>query len=522
MNKNSILIILMLTLGLGASSCRKYLDLPPKNQHTVIRAENIESLLGSYLKGVTELRIKPIYGRTMPACPAPAIVMFEAYADNIDFEKAFVENYLLPNSLYFSMGRQEGYANLLLWNQHATADLLWDHHYEIIGFMNALIEQIETIENLTPVEYHAFLGEMLAHRAYSFFKLLQYFAPYDQADMGIPVYLHTGSGVVGVKPARQTQEEVYQTILDDLHRALEMVEKSDPIPSFSAFYNKRWLNHLLAQVYWFKAESAAGAPTDYERVLQHATAALQGMDAVIPVTAIDRRRAYAGQIANYPVVIQEGNVLGEIGVIYGTDFQYIGVGFYGPGSIPLSEEFAELFVPTDIRIANYFITDSTRTNGLVGPEGRILEWAWPADGTSIGNSKRGMVCLFKPEEAYLLLAEAQFRQAAPEQAVETLNRFKAFRNAGTVQQTTGEGLLQEIINERRREFFGDSDKRWLDLKRYAYKTIERDLTVFQKNYQIVVEPNSHYYALPIPLSELQANNNMLPNPGWEVLEFKIQ
>src|SRR5690554_1318095 len=260
---NFTIIILLLIFLSGTSGCRKYLDLPPKNQRTVISAENIESLLASYLKGVSERRIRPIYGRIMPACPAPAIVMFEAYSDNIDFEKAFVENYLQPNSRYFSTGREEGYANLLLWNQHATADLLWDHHYEIIGFMNAMIEQMDEIQDLPPVQYNAFLGEMLAHRAYSFYKLLQYYAPYDQAAMGIPVYLHTGSGVVGVKPARSTQAEVYQIILDDLHRALEMVETSEPISSFSVFYNGRWLNHLLAQVYWFKAESAAEEPTDY-------------------------------------------------------------------------------------------------------------------------------------------------------------------------------------------------------------------------------------------------------------------
>lgn len=519
MKKTHSILVLVLILLLSASGCRKYLDLPPKNQRTVISAENIESLLASYLRGVTERWIKPIYGQIMPACPAPAVIMFESYSDNIDFEKAFVENYMQPNNRYFTTGREEGYANLLLWNQHATADLIWDHHYEIVGFMNAMIEQMEDIQDLTPIQYHAFLGEMLAHRAYSFYKLLQYYAPYDQAEMGIPMYLHTGSGVVGIKPARSTQAEVYEVILGDLQRALDMVKSSEPISSFSIFYNERWLNHLLAQVYWFKAESAAAESTDYENVILHASAAVQAMDAVIPATADLRRRAYAGQVANYPVVVQENNQQGQVGVIYGTEFQYIGPGTYGPNTIPLSEEFANLFVPTDIRIENYFNMDPERTGGLVGTEGRILNWAWPADGSSIGNFKRGMVCLFKPEEAYLMLAEAQFRQSAPGQAVETLNKFKAFRNAGTVQHTTGEGLLFEIIDERRREFFADSDKRWLDLKRYAYKTIERNLTVFQQNYHIVVEPNSHYYALPIPLSELQANNNIVPNPGWEVLEF---
>lgn len=130
-----------------------------------------------------------------------------------------------------------------------------------------------------------------------------------------------------------------------------------------------------------------------------------------------------------------------------------------------------------------------------------------------------MVCLFKPEEAYLMLAEAQFRLTQPAEAVATLNKFKSFRNAGTVAGTSGDALKQEIIDERRREFFGDSDKRWLDLKRYRNTTITRNLTFFRKPYNIVVKPDDFRYALPIPLTELQENNSIVPNPGWVTIEY---
>src|SRR5690606_18516437 len=284
-------------------------------------------------KGVAEPMMRPLYGEVVPACPPPAIMMFEAYSDNIDFEEALIVSYLQPNNREFTTGLQEGYADYLLWNQHDNADLLWDHHYEIIGFLNSLIDQIPEIADLTPTQHDAFLGELYAHRAYSFFKLLQYFAPYDKADMGIPVYLHTGDGVVGIELPRSTQAEVYKVILNDLTQALEMVKKTPPIPRFSVFYNERYLHHILAQVYWFKAESAAKEATDYENVEKHATAAAATMDAYIPVTATERKEAYSGRRVDYPVVVQQDNQQGGISPIYGSEFQYFN-GTYGPFNIP--------------------------------------------------------------------------------------------------------------------------------------------------------------------------------------------
>ena len=118
-----------------------------------------------------------------------------------------------------------------------------------------------------------------------------------------------------------------------------------------------------------------------------------------------------------------------------------------------------------------------------------------------------------------MLAEAQYRLNAPGEAITTLNRFKAFRNAGSANGLTGQQLLNEIINERRKEFFGDSDKRWIDLKRYGNKTLTRNLVFFQKPYNISVPPNDFRYALPIPLTEIQSNNNIVPNDGWVVIQY---
>lgn len=513
--KRNIIIFFFTAAMVISSGCKKFLDLPPKNKRTATGVTDMKTLLASYLKGVAELRVKPLYGGVMCLVPSNAVLLFESYSDNIDFEQAVPQTYLQPNNYHLKL--EQGYADLLLWNDFNTPTSVWTQHYEIIGFLNSLIDQMEEITDATQEQRDQLLGEMHVHRAYYLLKLMEYFAPYDKPELGIPVYLHTGEGVLGIPMPRKTHAEVYQIILDDLNKAQAMLDNTMPLQGFNVFYTQRYIHHLMAQVYWFKAESPAKETTDYENVKKYAELAAAGTDAVIPVTAATMITAYGGKDPNYPAHCQENNVQGGVSALFGSCFQYLSPGAYGPENIPLTEEFASLFAPGDVRISAIFNTNPGR--GPIGTEGRTLNWAWPSDGTTSGSLKRGNICIFKPEEAILMLAEAQYRLNSPGEAITTLNRFKSLRNAGTADGLAGDALLQEIINERRKEFFGDTDKRWLDLKRFGKKTITRTLTFFEKSYNFTVAPGDYRYALPIPLTEVQENPAIIPNEGWIPIEY---
>ncbi|SDK00577.1 Starch-binding associating with outer membrane [Pedobacter sp. ok626] len=507
MKHKIVITYLILIFGLF-TGCKKFLDLPAKNQRAVITVTDVKSLLASQLRGVITPKIKPLYGQIIPACPTPATVMFGAYSDDIDFENA-LPTYLGLTSTNLIKTTESSYADILLWNQQATSTMLWSHHYDIVGFLNSLIDQLGTIKDVSNTDQDQLLGEMYTNRAYSLFKLLQYYGIYNNADMGIPIYLHTGEGVLGIKPKRETHVNSYKIILEDLNKALEMVNRTSPAVGFNALYNKRFINHLLAQVYWYKAESPAKEASDYANVKTYSLAALEAVDALIPTTAAARINAYGGKDPNYPVIVQQNSFSNaDVLSLYGSGYQYIG---FGPMNIPLNADFAALFTSTDIRVANYF--------SAAGAAGKTLSAVWPSDGTTSGSDKSGQTVMFKPEEAYLMLMEAQYRLGAEGDALITLNKFRAFRNAGNFTGLSGAALLTEIINERRRELFGDTDKRWLDLKRYANKTITRNIKFFNKQYNITVPPNDYRYALPIPLVEIQQNNNMVPNPGWTLIEY---
>ncbi len=489
-------IIYLLLFATAFTSCKKFLDLPPKNERAVESLEDVKSALSGYLDGVATKNMRPMIG-PFPLFLPNQVLMFESYSDNIDFKNG-LSIFLHPMN---NTNKEIFYANNLLWNEYNAPKDIWSKYYETIGFLNALIETTERLKGENPEDKDRVLGEMLVHRAFYFFKLNQYFAPYKEADMGIPVYLLTGDQVVGIKMSRKKQSEVYKVITDDLLKALTMVGKSAPKSGFNIFYKQRYIQNLLAQVYWFKAESGAKEVSDYEEAKKYSLAAVAGVEAYMPRTTADINAKAQGLLTDYPAFYQKGNGYGEISGMFGSTWDYLG---YYPQKVPVTDEFYQLFSTDDIRKAAYF-------------NGQAISSTWP-DGRANG-AKNVQFNIFLPENAYLILAESYLRLNQPGEAVNTLNKFKSFRNAGTATGLAGDQLLQEIINERRKEFFTDTDKRWLDLKRYGIKTINRDLRFFDKDYKIEVKPNDYHYALPIPIEELQQNSNLTQNAGWVPMVF---
>lgn len=490
----SFLVAILVVL----SGCTKFLDLAPRNQRSVQSLTDVKAVFSGYLDGYATRSLKPIAGPFPTFLPAQ-INLFGAYSDDIDFDKAV--NTVYVGALNPSQP-ELFYGNALLWNDYDTPKAIWNSYYDAIGFLNTLIAQVNDIKVGDETTRTLMLGEMLTHRAFYFFKLLEYFAPYDNNDMGIPVYLNTGSKNYGVANPRVSQKEAYQTILKDLTDALALIPKAAPKTGFNIWYSERSINNLLAQVYWFKAESAAKETTDYTNAKTCALIAVKDVDAYIPTTTVNLNNAMRGAFLGYPAYGNNSNLFNGIAAIYGSAWDYAG---YNPSNVPVNPALYNLYTTGDIRIATYF------------KSAYVLASTWP-DGVTNG-SKNGMFVLFQPEEAYLILAEAHYRLNETVECMAVLNKFKSFRNAGTVAGLTGTALLQEIKNERRKEFFGHRDVRWLDLKRYKEVTITRKYSFFKKAYNITVAPNDFRYALPIPLDEIQLNPSLIANPGWVPIVF---
>ncbi len=500
-----ILYVVVLA-AIMSTSCTDFLDLPPKNQRAVEEFDDVKSVFVGYLNYISAKNMRYQWGPEQPILPPVAQELFEAYSDNIDFTEAMAAGvYVHAKNNAVSGDPEVYYSNHLLFNEYAAPAELWNTYYKTVGRINALVDVLDGTSGGTQVLRDQLLGEMLVHRAFYLYKLFQYFAPYNNGEQGIPVYLHTGDEVVGVKMPRKTHAEVFAIVLDDLNSAKEMLERSGSDAEFNVWLTDRKLNNLLAQVYWYKAESPAKEDTDYANAKDCAEAAIEGTASYIPTNTYDIQQNVNGNYSDYPGFFQYSKWQGYADGIHAN--QWANFGNYYPKDLPLSSDVLNIFDPADIRYA-----------AMINPSNpALLHNAWP-DGTS-NTMKRGNILLFQPEEAYLILAEANYRLGAEGECITVLNEFKSFRNAGSADGLTGEDLLQEVLNERRKEFMCMRDLRWLDLKRYANTSQTRTMSFYGKEYSVTVEPNGYQYALPIPLSELSENPNLQQNEGWVMIDY---
>lgn len=491
-----------------STSCTDFLDLPPKNQRAVENYDDVKSVFVGYLNYISAPHMPYNWGPDQVILPPVAQEFFEAYSDNIDFTKAMASGVYLHaknSAVPYGSDLEEYYSNHLLFNEYSVPKVLWKSYYETVGRINSLVDVLNGTSEGSQEQRDQLLGEMLVHRAFYLYKLFQYFAPYTNGELGIPIYLHTGEEVVGVKMPRKTHAEAFAIILDDLNSAKEMLERSGSDQGFNLWFTDHRLNNLLAQVYWYKAESPAKEDTDYVNAKDCAEAAIEGIASNIPTNTYDLQQNLNGNYSDYPGFYQYSKWQGYADGIHA--HQWANFGNYYPKDIALSSDVSTIFSSDDIRYA-----------AMIHPsDSTLLNNAWP-DGTT-NTMKRGNILLFQPEEAYLILAEANFRLGAEGECISVLNEFKSFRNSGSADGLTGEELFQEVLNERRKEFMCMRDIRWIDLKRYANTSQTRTIMVYEKEYSVTVEPNGYQYALPIPLDELSENPNLQQNEGWVMIDY---
>ena len=95
-----------------------------------------------------------------------------------------------------------------------------------------------------------------------------------------------------------------------------------------------------------------------------------------------------------------------------------------------------------------------------------------------------------------------------------LDDFKQGRYLDVEGSYTESDLLNEILKERKLEFYHEQDMWWLDMKRLQTR-MERIVN----GTMYILEPDDFRYSLPIPQNEMSANKNMVQNPGWNEISL---
>lgn len=454
--------IVVLLIAVFATSCKKeFLERTPPTSLTPDQALASEADMQVALRGAyTGLRAVDYYGRTVP-------VIGDVMADNV----------------YQSAINTNRYTQFILYNYtpaDANITAFWNNAYTVILRANNIINsKIASSDNVSQYQ-----GEAYAIRALSYFTLVRYFArPYtdDPNGLGVPIVTEYNPDA---KPARNKVSEVYALINDDLNKAYSLMTKFVNTSQFSKYAARG----LQAKVYLTMGDKT-NAKTAALDVINNSGWSL--------VTAAN----YKSYWDNPAPLTTKTETLFEVSsdavgnnAFDALSYLYSQAGNYG--DLLLADDAYALFDANDARKTVF----PTGTRGGVPA---VFVNKYPAISGDRSDTK-----VLRLSDVYLIAAEASL-PANELDALTYLNAIRTRRNA-TPSASTGAQLFEDIINERRIELAAEGD-RYMDLMR-----LKRDV-VRSANYpsSIRLIPYSNFRrVLPIPQNEMDANPNMVQNPGY--------
>lgn len=385
-------------------------------------------------------------------------------------------------------------------------------YYRCIGNANALIANIDAATG-PDADKKRLKAEALTMRAWSYFNLVQIYAKrYDKtavpnSQLGVSMPLLP----TDVKLPRSSVEEVYTQINADLTEAIAAFATASPAPQLSTF--KSHLN--IKSAYAIRARVAL-TMQDYVKAAAYA----QQVITLGGHSLMSNAQYQAGfnDITN-PEWIWGAFVQDDQGDTFGSYFgqiSYNGNTSYIRGTPKrINSALYAGITATDVRKKMWEPTPTTANFPL--PASNFSRSPYMSRKFSIRTLPTiGDVPYIRLAEMYLIIAEANANIPGNEvQARQALYTLQVNRDPSYVLSTnSGAALLQEISNSRRVELWAEG-MRWFDLKR---KNEPLDRTVVP-NYVastgggvLQVPAGSELWQFAIPIDEIQANPNTVPNP----------
>lgn len=455
--------IAALSIVLITASCKKsFLDKSPSDSLLSDQALSTVAGLKDALNGAySAMRSATLFGRDYP-------VIGDLQADN-----TFVE---AKNS-----GRYLSQYNYSVVVNDGVVGEMWNNAYLVILRANRILAS-----TLTGADVDQVKAEAYAIRALMYFKLVNiYGKPYtdDPASLGVPLVLKYDPFLY---PARNTVKEVYTQIVADLTAAIP--KAGDYVNSVRL--SKYAMKALLAKVYLYMGDNANAKTTAVDVITN------SGFQLTTPAN-------YKTYWANPAIRTDKLETLFEVDadVINNNGFDDLG-GIYinGYQDIYVSKQLIALYSATDIR-------NSVLVNGLTKSGATaVLVNKYP----NAQNADRDNLKVIRLSEVYLIAAEASLPGNEGD-ARTYLNALVAKRDPGFVYASTGTTLLNDIVNERRKELAFEGD-RFYDLNRLkqgvARVANAGAIPAGTGNVNLNVPYADYRRLAPIPQGEFTVNKNI--------------
>lgn len=399
---------------------------------------------------------------------------------------------LLSDNAYINSfdnaGRYLDYDNYTVASNDTYASSTWDDLYRIVAQTSVIIREANDVEFLPSEtdEANHYIGEAYTLRALAFLYLQQFFAqPYnytsDASHPGVPLPdFSVIGGVEIIEPGRSTTAEVYSQIVSDLSMAVDLL--GDQGSPYRVTLNAA--KGLLARTH-LHMENWEGARDMATEVIESGNYDLVDREQYVESWAQDATSETIFTVVNNLTDNSGSNSIGYFYLGYEDAFA--------------TEDLISTFDEGDVRRELYPYSEEYEEYMII---------KYPRFENQDDN-----IQLVRLSEMYLIKAEAHARLNETAEAQEAIDaiRQRANPDAETT-STTGDALIEDILEERRRE---------LAFEGFRLHDLTRTGTTFTKYRQddedLVIDAPADQTILPIPLNEINRNPNINQedqNPGY--------
>ncbi len=390
---------------------------------------------------------------------------------------------------------------------------LWNAYYTWISNANYIINAEKNMEG-DEADVNYVIGQAYAIRGYSYFMLAQNFARTykgHESDPCCPIYTTpTQAGTQG--NPRSTVQEVYDQIVSDMTRAAELLQNAGSRESMSHI-DYAVLMGLRARVAlvmedWTTARDAAKAAINSTDAQVQAVEDFAGLNSVDDGNVMWGAQIISDQVGQYASFFAHMDACDESGN-----------GVYGASARKqINRELYDMMATNDTRRAWW---DPENKNNE-DEDGNQLGYQQEKFKFSDRSTWMGDYIWMRVEEMYLIAAEAECRlgeetaaiadlTAVMSQRVEGYTTHKTGTALGKLTSDTTGSLLEEIINQRRIELWGEVGRIW-DIRRLKQGFRRTRAQGWPSSALLsnrpTDDPECYMWVLTIPQSEFDGNVNM--------------
>jgi len=402
------------------------------------------------------------------------------------------------------------FGQMYAWRVHRNADggmthLRWYVYYKVILNANMIIANVPDLEDALPTERDMLMAQAKAARAFSYYQLVQLYAPAYHVDPDAPaVPLYTEPSEDG--HPRASLREVYEQIEADLSAAIDLFDGSTA---------QAHRSHISLPVVHGLYARTALAKGEWDQARQHAETAITLSGASL-FTVDDFPPAFES-IATY----SRNQLFNDVGAsewMWGMEINEeqatIFASFFSHMDA-LTFSYAQLGNQKLISHGEdglyYRMSDTdVRRNLWVAPENAeeyMVPYCQVKFVTQRDGSWEGDYVFMRLAEMYLIKAEAEARDGLYDDAAQTLYELMQNRDPEYELSTaTGEDLIDEIMFHRAVELWGEGFN-WIDLKRTG-EPLNRQNKGHSEQLAITLyeEADTDRWIWLIPTDEINAND----------------